>query len=136
MMEIENSIFAHNIVKVNELKYLSNDDYLIIDNFLDYLERNGNEMGGVTEINGYLRIENCKLSLFSPKKEVPAKYIKDILATVFPSIIFDKVVKVNSFSRRVITLKVEDIENFKKGSSMSNNKKSEQRQEITFLQKI
>ena len=135
MMDIENSIFAHNIVKVNELKYLSNDDYIIIDNFLDYLERNGNEMGGVTEINGYFRIENCKLSLFSPKKEVPAKYIKDILSTVFPSIVFDKVVKVNYTSRRVITLKIEEIENFKKGTT-PNNKNLLQRQEITFLQKI
>ena len=92
-------------------------------------------MGGVTEINGYFRIENCKLSLFSPKKEVPAKYIKDILATVFPSIVFDKVVKVNYSSRRVITLKIEEIENFKKGTT-PNNKKSEQRQEMTFLQKV
>ena len=135
MMDIENSIFAHNIVKVNELKYLSNDDYIIIDNFLDYLDRNNNEMGGITEINGYFRIENCKLSLFSPKKEVPAKYIKDILATVFPSIVFDKVVKVNYTSRRVITLKAEEIENFKKGTT-PNNKNLLQRQEITFLQKI
>ena len=131
LKDVETSIIKHNATQMDDLIYLNNDDMIVIENFQAYINRELADNGGYSQTVSTSTINNEKVlllkslpyNLFSPKKEMSIKRIKEVLAIYYKSMKYNRTVRNDGVVSKYDTLLISEFnDNVSEKTTENNNK--------------
>ena len=131
LKEIEAIIIQKNCNMVDNLIYLNNEDMIVIENFQKYIQKElessimTSSTVSTTTINNekVLLLKSLPYNLFSPKKEMSVKRIKEVLSIYYKSFRFNRAVWYNGEVSKYDTLLFSEFnDNVSEKTTENNNK--------------
>ena len=126
---LETAIIRHNATEMDDLIYLNNDDMIAVEKFQAYIKKeiedepNYSQTVTTATINNEktLLLKSLPYNLFSPKKEMSIKRIKEVLAIYYKSMKYNRGVRVNDTVSKYDTLLISEFNNNLSTKIESNN---------------